>query len=661
MLKCFIFIISFVLTSTICFSQDKVITIDNSFDNIADNSTIDQLSSTELNKGFILQIKNESGVTKAQLRGLNNEFDDNSIGQRLNVTGFFRYANLKPKTDENDFIDVKIFKEDRSKIVKIKVIKEGNEKVNCNISIVEAKKGCPKNNFDNKFGLSTKDLDKNDVVYVYDFNPLLSNEQRLRRFYKISYERESIFGKKKFDIRKVNLTKENLKPNKQVWVQIANVNRFMYDASIEDTLVDYNSEPSALFNRMFIGDSTLLGTLMKNFSDKNFSQSTEDEEIAAMIKSISCFYDMYTVLQAEMIKAYDPCATFNCCNNVDFKTIISKLNEINSGIALLQLKYTDKKMKLESLKKEQDDCKKKEDDVRKLNERIEELKKIKEPTAEQKAELATKQGELSKIKLCPQTEIETRTTGIAKFENDLSIVNGLAQIQSQLPKAEHLRVISVFLMNMVEQNQNLSKGPIQLRGNRFDFTLHINSIDSVVKRFGYPNFKDSLHYKLPILWKPFVSFSSGSFIALGKNLQNKTYTWQPKTGNNNTIDSSKYTLVESGYTLPPMGFAALGSVEWKASRTFGFGGSVGVGLTIETNPRLAYLGGLSLFLGELRQFAVTGGFTGMQVNKLTNNFQTVANNQVIYTSKPTIEYYKELKIGGFISLTYTPFKTSRNK
>jgi hypothetical protein len=68
-----------------------------------------------------------------------------------------------------------------------------------------------------------------------------------------------------------------------------------------------------------------------------------------------------------------------------------------------------------------------------------------------------------------------------------------------------------------------------------------------------------------------------------------------------------------------------------------------------------------LCFGDLRQFTITGGFAGMQVNKLTNNFQTIADNQTIYSSKPNIDYYKEFKVGGFISLTYTPFKVYKTK
>jgi hypothetical protein len=197
-----------------------------------------------------------------------------------------------------------------------------------------------------------------------------------------------------------------------------------------------------------------------------------------------------------------------------------------------------------------------------------------------------------------------------------------------------------------------------------DLTISIATKDSILKVKSaepIPQYYRTTPIQIPIIGKTFVSFSSGSFIALGKNLQNKTYAWQETLGNNNTVVDSSYTLVESGYTLPPMGFCALGNLEWKVTRSFGLGGSAGVGLSIEKSPRLAYLGGLSMFFGDLRQFTITGGFVGMQVNQITKNYQTVADNQVIYTSKPNVEYYKEFKVGGFISFTYTPFKIYKTK
>ena len=172
--------------------------------------------------------------------------------------------------------------------------------------------------------------------------------------------------------------------------------------------------------------------------------------------------------------------------------------------------------------------------------------------------------------------------------------------------------------------------------------------------------KNEILLQFPILMKPFVSFSAGSFIAIDKFMVNKTFDWQPVPNTSNIVtDTSKYRLIESGYSSPLMGFSALANFQWKTSRSFGFGGSVGVGLTIEKSPRPSYLVGGSLFFGDLRQLVITGGLGITQVDHLQNNLQAVVDQQIAYSSKQVISYYKDLRTGWFISFTYTPFKTSK--
>ncbi|HEX7413533.1 MAG TPA: hypothetical protein VF411_05760, partial [Bacteroidia bacterium] len=86
-------------------------------------------------------------------------------------------------------------------------------------------------------------------------------------------------------------------------------------------------------------------------------------------------------------------------------------------------------------------------------------------------------------------------------------------------------------------------------------------------------------------------------------------------------------------------------------------------LTIESSPRLAYLGGLSLFLGNLRQLTLTYGLAGMQIDKLTTNLQPMVSNNIQYSTNPgpaAITYYKQLNIGQCVSLSYT-FYRKKNK
>jgi len=665
--------IVFNLSCIFCMAQETV-TFDKKFEDFKADEIVDTIEVPDTRNAFEIQIIQPSDITAIQLKkfakvddlDLPENFDSTRLGKRILLVNGFKYDGLNAKPDKDGFIKVLIFKDKASKTVKIKVNKKKPGDDDCSF-VVSAKPDCATPTYADTFGITRQDLGKKEVIYVYDNNKLTAK----RRFYKISYERNWFLGERKFGIRNVNFSKENLTPNKQVYIRLVNVNLFVNDVAINDSLVDYFSEPSPLINRLFIPDTAAQGTLLRKFE----TRLQGNDELDAVKDSLECFNSMYTQMEAAALKAYDPCEVFFCCNEIDFAKIKSKLNAVNSAINRIKLLAVAKKTELDKLKKDKEDCEKKAatPEVKKLNEEIKKLKdtiaafnmitnrsKTQDSLLAKKEDtLKTKNGELSKI-ICSE-EIRTQIATIPDLEDFLKTTEILTEIQKALPAKEDLNRLAVFLANIVDQNQNYTKLPIQLRGNRLDFNVKIYSIDSIVKRFGFPARHDSAYYQIPILWKPFVSFSTGSFIALSKNLQNKTYTWQAGTGPNNTIDSSKFTLVESAYTLHPSGFAALANIELKMSRSLGVGLSAGVGLTLETDPRLAYLAGGSLFLGDLRQFALTCGFAGMQVERLTNNFQTMANNQVISAGRPSIQTYKELKVGGFVSLTYTPFVTKRNK
>jgi hypothetical protein len=70
-----------------------------------------------------------------------------------------------------------------------------------------------------------------------------------------------------------------------------------------------------------------------------------------------------------------------------------------------------------------------------------------------------------------------------------------------------------------------------------------------------------------------------------------------------------------------------------------------------------------MFFGDKRQFVASFGIAAMQVDALDNNLLAVNQQNISYTSsnKPTVTYYKVLRTGLFISLTFTPFSTSNSK
>ncbi|MCW4470799.1 hypothetical protein OGH69_17640 [Flavobacterium sp. MFBS3-15] len=597
-------------------------------------------------RSFELHVLKEMGVEKVVIK--NGMGGGSSPGQLDGGTGITRYKVENIPVLEGNICKIELIKGQDSKTITIKVKEatapngaaqspagtstECTEKVD----LFQQVKDCPDKALEDSFGLDPADFGKDDVIYVYDFNKVTSK----RRMYKFTKnnDNDATFVKSK-----VNLTQEELRAKKQVWIKVANINRFMNDVSIADSLFYYNSKPSALFNRMFIGDSiTTLGSMM----DKAAIQSTKQNKVNDILTQLDCFNKMYTSLKAEMIKAFDPCQTFTCCNTVDFKTLSLKLNEIRTAISVLQLEYTDTKKELETLKKEKTDCAALVKDEKKLTEELAKLK-----NGDAGYDIAKEK--VDKMKAC-KDDSPTRQTKIDQKEMELSIVNGLDEIKANLPTDAQLKQLSVFLLNMVEQNQALIKGPIQLEGNLLDVTININSRDSIVAKFGYPNFSDKIHFAIPVYGRPFVSFSSGSFLAPDKRLREKTYAWQE-------VNGAGHVLTESGYSNPVAGFSALVNVQWGLSSYVGLGPSVGVGLTIEEQPRLSYLVGGSLFLGKKSQLAITGGVAVMQVDRISKNFESAYESQTVFSETTPIDYYKELKVGPFISLTYTLFKISKSK
>ncbi|MBP6236530.1 MAG: hypothetical protein KA536_10325 [Saprospiraceae bacterium] len=607
---------------------------------------------------------------------------------------------------------------------------------------------CPEHKtFDNIFMEDYRFYNDNTIVYIYDFH----RDPALRNFYKITknkenqgldiidniklekFENELKIAKNTFKnapdltnetnfraattkvdnlkkeinknralkIEVVNFNKEVLTSSKNVKFKIYNINKFMYDVSIGSKVIQFDSEPSELFNRLFLGDNTLLSNLIGSFSVQKSGE--EPRKIDALITEINCFANKYNDLHNKVLNAYDPCGKFPCCYSITYLELANDLAKIRAKSSEMQIILNEKKALVtncKDAKKKMNENKEKikkltadslslekiinelkidkkalEDEIKTLttDAQKEEKKKKEEQLAAKNKEFSTKTTELEKLKPILKDEINA-SVNLQKEKNNLcnnesdsaeKELKELIAINSSLeslPSEQDLKKIIVFLRNMVETNNSHTIDFISLNGNRLDLTVSISSKDSIFKHFNlspYKNEPDPI--QIPIICKPFVSFSSGSFMALGRHLQNKTYAWQEIVGNNNTADLSKFTLVESAYTLPAMGFCALGNVEWKLSRSFGIGPSAGVGISIENNPRITYLLGFSLFFGDMRQFAFSTGFIGMQVDRLSNNFQYITDNQINYTSKPGIEYYKELKIGSFISLTYTPFTIYKPK
>ncbi len=609
--------------------------------------------------GIILQLEDSKKVDKAEVMGV-PAFKEWPLST-IQPTGGIRYDVVDPQVSPDNTLEIKLFKDGKEITYKIKVVAadSGNKK-DCDFQLVLPNAGnCETlKEFNNCFGESIDLYDDKTVTYIYDFN---SKEPSKRGFYKVYIKDKALTAEL------VNFNKESLCPKSNVRFKIVNLNRFMYNASIGGQTIDYDSEPNELLSNMLFGNGDLFTSLMSAFStnlETQDSKSTMVKLLSSLQKKIQCFLTNYYKLEEIALDAYDPCATFPCCYSVGYAQIAKQLMEVKADASSLQLMLEEKKKiakdnqkivdDYEKNSKEHEKNKKDNDDALKVAEALP------EDTDAKKAAKVAKKQELEKAKLALDKITDAYKTALSLLETtktELLELSAIDNLSAKLPSEVTLKKLVVFLRNKVSYNQIETLDYIPLDGNVLALDISIVSKDSFTTFFDLPEHKrEPIHIEIPILWKPFISFSSGSFIALEKSMLDKTYAWLQNPSTNN------YTLVERGNTELPMGFAALGNVEWKVGRNFGFGPSFGVGLTIEKDPRLAYLAGASIFLGDLRQFALTFGWAAMNVDHLTTDFETLVQNQTVYTTTPpTVEYDKKLRVGTFISLSYTPFSLKSKK
>lgn len=229
---------------------------------------------------------------------------------------------------------------------------------------------------------------------------------------------------------------------------------------------------------------------------------------------------------------------------------------------------------------------------------------------------------------------------------------------------EELMKLILFTDNLIASNFAYISPPIYPKGNLLDIGIEINPVDSnLLRKLNIaPQDDDSLGIQLFVKKKWYVGFSSGPFVAFGrKNTFNQdSYSWQqqPDTiinGNGIISDSSRYKLAKSGKTTLPVGLAAFANFGLKVTKNVGVGGTVGVGIIIEKNPRPIFFLGASLFLGsDWHQFNISLGAALVQIKDKSGLYQ----DNVLYSTKPTeIEYSKKTVVSGFISVSYTLFSS----
>ena len=454
----------------------------------------------------------------------------------------------------------------------------------------------------------------------------------------------------------INVGNKTFRNHDQFRLRIDRVNRYLYDVDIIGKNVTYESTIPPLLSTFFIGDSTLLMTLSKKVSAQSNGQSQKlDEEIKAFYDKLQSAKNQIANLEDMQMDAYDICYEGDCCLKrrkiPAYNSIISDINAVKGKLPILKKQIADDEIKQQIEHKLIDDIiatyAKNHAEVEEIDKKLQLIPKDAEALLARKTVL---EKENQNIKI---DSIKDRQEQI---QNKLDIYEAIKNFSPNFPSEKEVKQLVMFVKDIVKDNFTFVTPPIQVTGNKFELGIQIRPKDTSLFPDNTPYYSDYSYYEFPVIYKAFISFSSGSFVTFSQDFYNRTYDWQKIPNNLNMVaDSGKYRLVETGYTPLPIGFSALANVEWKLKESFGLGFSAGVGLTMEKNPRLAYLGGISFFFGDLHQFALTGGIAGMNVDHLTYNLQAVHDQQITYTFKDKIDYYKEFRIGGFMAITYTPF------
>ena len=200
----------------------------------------------------------------------------------------------------------------------------------------------------------------------------------------------------------------------------------------------------------------------------------------------------------------------------------------------------------------------------------------------------------------------------------------------------------------VPSNEYLSF-PYKLNGDISRFAINITGIDPTKTPQSYSTIIELNRYPNR-LW----AFTSGVFVSGLKNDEFAIHTHVlPRAGNTSTPDSLNYSIQQENNKGVSAGINALihlGSYFNDNSETGGFV-AFGPGLTLEKNPQVRVMLGAGLVFGRNNKLALTFGWAGGPVKRLSGNY----NTEDRYHPAPTDITRDRFKGSWFASLGYGLF------
>jgi len=487
------------------------------------------------------------------------------------------------------------------------------------------------------------DFESDELIYVYDAS--------CKKWYR--YEQGQVTD------CNVNMLRERIWFNRPFRIAVIKVNRYLYKIDIQAEDYDYSSTPPSLFNSLFLSGASGATSVVDKLVDESIRSSTGSGEAAPRIEEntrekymdlsrafdtkLKEFKSFWYGLWDDMLEAHNACTLdAPCCG------AISKISmdSVYKNYAVVEEAYNDiirfiMERKSEKIQKEGylndvlaafNDCNKAEQEL---------------PEAERGG--------------CDSSQASVARQEIAGLQLIIDKEAGWEELWEKvvMPADTDIQRLVFFKNNIIKGNYLLLTPPVTPTGDRVKLSVDLQFNDSShVHQFkAIPGDNYSLSYDKQVLGKCFLGFGSGPFIGMGGNFYQNEYAFRkvPDAGNI-VADSAKYELVAAGRTPAPLGIAALAHLGYRFAPDLSIAGSIGAGATIESNPRIAYMGGVSLLLGDKHQFALTAGVTALQTRVLKASLYPQGT---YYTATSDIEYKKEWAAGGFVSLTYVIFSSQK--
>ncbi len=462
-----------------------------------------------------------------------------------------------------------------------------------------------------------------------------------------------------------------VKYNQEFKFRIVNVNRYLYDINFQADDVQFSNKPSPLFDSIFLGNGSidkLIAGLGGKSEAKLLHGNTKPPSAAeTFINSFREFKGKYDSLLDDKVTVYRYCLPDLKCTCYD-----DKFSKMSSSLLQVKLDYAKAKKELTKQKSDFEACtkenKEKEGKIAELKKSIESQGKKKEELEKRVKKLAIASDEAKKLR----KEIKSVVALIDELENELNDntledcgdevtedeINQIDQLGAYLDsiKEESLMSLILFHNSMVAAHLEFNSSPIFPQGNRLKLGIGLNPTAQAKQLNFMPLAGDSIGLDIPVIKKPFLTFSSGLFYS---NIHQDSYGTRQVPVNGIVTDTALFVITKTGSRDATAGFSAFANLGMKFTGNFGAGVSLGVGVTIEDTPKPAYLAGLSAYLGDRKQLNFTFGLSAIPTKSLKTEIYPDFNTQ--YKTAPTLQYTDVMKTGWFFSITYALFNAETTK